>query len=71
MSINNSNDKVNNFKIEKQNCDKIIFESPTIEKNTLVVLNDQFLSSFSAPRYNCKRVLVSGKNNFNDKPFNF
>lgn len=71
MSVNNSNKKVNNFKVEKKDCENIIFESPTIEKNSLFVINNQFLHGLGAPRYNCEKVLVSSNEIINNEPFDF
>jgi len=70
QSINNSKNKENNFKIEKEKINLEYRESPTIERNCLVIINNQFLHGFNKPRYFCERILVSGKVDF-EKPFDF
>lgn len=70
QSINNSKNKENNFKIEKEKINLEYRESPTIERNNLVIINNQFLHGFNKPRYYCERILVSGNVDF-EKPFDF
>lgn len=59
-SIENSLHKQNDFKIKKEKIKTSSIEPLPVERNTIILTNQQLLYGFRPPRYNCKRNMLEG-----------